>query len=198
MITRGKGDFPLAPFPVVDISGGHSFCCPTLPDDSGRDTREEVAGSTGDTGASPRSQSRFQENDRQESQQETSTDVNDGQDGDVFRFPFVQKGGARITYCKITSFTVCALVFGGATSESQAKQMDVESVSSEESFSMWNVPTASQLEQDFLLEQLQSLSSSGITGQNAPKAILQMFPDQQQKITVANTVKKLQATMPKN
>ena len=35
-----------------DILGGHSFYCPTLSDDSGRDTREEIAGSTGDTGAS--------------------------------------------------------------------------------------------------------------------------------------------------
>ena len=41
-------------FFLFDISGGHSFYCPTLPDHSGRDTREAVAGSTGDTGASPR------------------------------------------------------------------------------------------------------------------------------------------------
>ena len=60
---------------------------------------------------------------------------------------------------------------------------------------MWNVPTASQPEQEFLPEQLQSLSSSGITGQKALRAIVQMFPDHHQKITVSDAVKTLQATM---
>ena len=45
-------------------------------------------------------------------------------------------------------------------------------------------PAASQPEQQFLLQQLQLLSSSGIAGQEALRAILQMFPDPQQKITV--------------
>ena len=60
---------------------------------------------------------------------------------------------------------------------------------------MWNVPAESQPEQEFLLEQLQLLSSSGITGQQALRAIVQMFPDTQQKITVTNAIKTLQATM---
>ena len=75
--------------------------------------------------------------------------------------------------------------------------VDSDSVGSEESFSVWNVPAASQPEQQFLLEQLQHLSSSGITGQEARRAILQMFPDPQQKITVNNAVHTLQATMRK-
>ena len=42
--------------------------------------------------------------------------TNKRQDGDVFRLQsVVQKGSARATNCGITCFTVCALVFGGAT-----------------------------------------------------------------------------------
>ena len=70
----------------------------------------------------------------------------------------------------------------------------IESVSLEDSFSMWDAPADQQPEKDFLLEQLQSPSSSGITGQKALIAILQLYPDQQQKI-VANRVERLQATM---
>ena len=69
--------------------------------------------------------------------------------------------------------------------------MDVDSVS----FSMWDVPADPQLENDFLLEQLQSLSSSGITGQTAVRAILQLYPDQQKKVTVAHQFKKLQDSL---
>ena len=47
------------------------------------------------------------------------------------------------------------------------------------------VPAVSQQEQQFLLEQLRHLSSSGITGQEARRAIVRMFPDQQQKIKVS-------------
>ena len=57
-------------------------------------------------------------------------------------------------------------------SEVQAMQVDSDSVGSEESFNMWNVPAESQPEQEFLLEQLQLLSSSGITGQQALRAIV--------------------------
>ena len=53
----------------------------------------------------------------------------------------VHKGGARTTYYGI----VCALVFGGATLGESGNATDVGSVSSEESFSMWNVPTASRI-----------------------------------------------------
>ena len=78
--------------------------------------------------------------------------------------------------------------------EIQAAQMDVESVSSEDSFSMWEVPADPQPENDFLLEQLQSLSFSGITGQTAARAILQLYPDQQKKVIVAHQIRKLEGT----
>ena len=74
--------------------------------------------------------------------------------------------------------------------KSQATQTDVESVS----FSMWDVPADPQQEIDFLLEQLQSLSSSGITGQKAIRATLQLYPDQQKKVIVAHQIRKLQGT----
>ena len=65
--------------------------------------------------------------------------------------------------------------------------VESDSAGSEESFRMWNVPVASPPEQQFLLQQLQHLSSSGITGQQARRrAIPQMFPDPQQKITVSS------------
>ena len=56
--------------------------------------------------------------------------------------------------------------------------LDSESVGSEESFTMLNVPAESAVtpqEQQFLLEQLLHLSSSGITGQEARRAIVRMF-----------------------
>ena len=51
--SQRKGDFPMATLPVLDIPRGHSFCCPTLPDDTGRDKGEDVAGSPRHTRASP-------------------------------------------------------------------------------------------------------------------------------------------------
>ena len=76
-VPRGNGDFPVAPFLVVDMSGGHSFHCPTLSDDLGRDTREEIVRSTGDMEASPRGNLGIQAGGRKERppQQETTTDV---------------------------------------------------------------------------------------------------------------------------
>ena len=53
-------------------------------------------------------------------------------------------------------------------------------------------PAVTQQEQQFLLEQLRHLSSSGITGQEARRAIVQMFPDQQQKVKVSKAVRILQ------
>ena len=72
----------------------------------------------------------------------------------------------------------------------QVMVLDSDSVGSEESFTMLNVPAepaVTQQEQQFLLEQLRHLSSSGITGQEARRAIVQMFPDKQQKIKVSNS-----------
>ena len=177
-ITRGKGDFPLAPVPVVDIFGGHSFHCPTLPDDSGRDTRGEDAGSTGDkTGVGTiqattngrlahasfglstlyRLESVSGEcssglDDVSVMRSPLKSDDRNGRHSDkggtdncttsvsttmpwmwkddalatrltrrrrfsvAVGFSCAKKDGARTTYCGITCFTVCALVFGGATS----------------------------------------------------------------------------------
>ena len=81
--------------------------------------------------------------------------------------------------------------------EIQAAQMDVESVSSEDSFSMWEVPAETQQDNDFLLEPLPSLSSSGIRGQKALRAILQLYPDQKKKDMVAQQIKKLQGILTK-
>ena len=61
------------------------------------------------------------------------------------------------------------------TMAEQVMVLDSDSVGSEESFAMLNVPEESavtQQEQQFLLEQLLHLSSSGITGQEARRAIV--------------------------
>ena len=76
--------------------------------------------------------------------------------------------------------------------------LDSDSVGSEESFTMLNVsaePAVTQQEQQILLEQLRHLLSSGITGQEARRAIVRMFPDKQQKIKVSKAVRTLQDTM---
>ena len=76
--------------------------------------------------------------------------------------------------------------------------LDSDSVGSEESFTMFNVPAESAVtpqEQQFLLEQLLHLASSDITGQEARRAIVQMFPDKQQKIKVSKALRVLQDTM---
>ena len=52
-VSRRKGNFPVAAIPVADISRSHSFCGPVMSDVSGRDSREEIAGSTGDEGSTP-------------------------------------------------------------------------------------------------------------------------------------------------
>ena len=52
-ISRGKGDFPLASIPVADKPRSPSFYSPVMPDDSGRYSREEIAGSTGDKKSTP-------------------------------------------------------------------------------------------------------------------------------------------------
>ena len=106
-----------------------------------------------------------------------------------------------------TSLTTESRVSPSAQSCSAAQPMaelvmvlDSDSVGSEESFTMLNVPAepaVTQQEQQFLLEQLRHLSSSGITGQEARRAIVRMFPDTQQKIKVSKAVRTLQDTMQK-
>ena len=82
----------------------------------------------------------------------------------------------------------------------QVMALDSDSVGSEESFTMLNVPAESvvtQQKQQFLLEQLRHLSSSGIAGQEARRAIVRMFQNKQQKTKVSNAVRTLQDTMQK-
>ena len=52
-ITRRKGNFPVAPIPFADIPRSHCFYSPVLSDDSGRNSREETTGSTGDKKSTP-------------------------------------------------------------------------------------------------------------------------------------------------
>ena len=119
-------------------------------------------------------------------------------------------GWSRFPLCKRvvhTSHTMESRVSPSAHSCSAAQPMaeqvmvlDSDSVGSEESFTMLNVPAESavtQQEQQFLLKQLRHLSSSGITGQEARRAIVRMFPDKQQKVKVSKAVRTLQDTMQK-
>ena len=98
--------------------------------------------------------------------------------------------GCRFLLCKrviYTSLTTESRVSPFAHSCSAAQPMveqvmvmDSDSVGSEESFTMLNVPTESAVtpqEQQFLLEQQRHLSSCGITGQEARRAIVRTFPD---------------------
>ena len=119
-------------------------------------------------------------------------------------------GCSRFPLCKRvvhTSHTMESRVSPSTHSCSAAQPMaeqvmvlDSDSVGSEESFTMLNVPAESAVrpqEQQFLLEQLLRLSSSGITGQEARRAIVRMFPDRHQKVKVSKAVRVLQDTMQK-
>ena len=294
-ISRGKGNFPLASIPAADISRSHSFCCPVMSDDSGRNSREETTGSAGDKKSTPLSESGTTGcgEERKIPQPETSThsDTSDhrsrsgsvqtttnGRLGDAdlglsasYRTESVSrecisgmddvsvmwstleskdqddiqvKMGLTIDQPQLTppcpgcasttrlqqmtnkteTFFGCSrfhlrkrVVHTSHTMESrvspsthscsaaqpmaeQVMVLDSDSVGSEESFTMLNVPAESAVtpqEQQFLLEQLLHLSSSGITGQEARRAIVRMFPDKQQKIKVSKAVRTLQDTMQK-
>ena len=56
-VRRRKGNFPLASIPVADIPRSYSFYSPVMSDDSGRNSREETTGSTGDKKSTPLSES---------------------------------------------------------------------------------------------------------------------------------------------
>ena len=81
----------------------------------------------------------------------------------------------------ITCFAVYALMFC-SSAHGEVMVLDSDSVGSEESFTMLNVPAESAVTP---LEQPLHLSSSGITSQEARRAIVRMFPDKQQKIKVS-------------
>ena len=131
-----------------------------------------------------------------------ATTTDGKQNGDILRMQSVspvQKSGAHISYYGITCFAVYALTAAQPMAE-QVVVLDSDSVGSEESFTMLNVPAESAVTpqvQQFLLEQLLLLSSSGITGQEARRAIVRMFPDKQQKVKVSKAVRTLQDTMQK-
>ena len=52
-ISRRKCNFLVAPIPVADVPRSHSFDSQVMSDDSGRNSREEIAGSTGDKKSTP-------------------------------------------------------------------------------------------------------------------------------------------------
>ena len=52
-VSRRKGNFPVAPIPVADIPRSYSFYSPVMSGDSGRNSREETTGSTGDKKSTP-------------------------------------------------------------------------------------------------------------------------------------------------
>ena len=56
-VSRRKGNFPVASIPVADIPRSYSFYSPVMSDDSGRNSREETTGSTGDKKSTPLSES---------------------------------------------------------------------------------------------------------------------------------------------
>ena len=124
-----------------------------------------------------------------------ATTTDDKQNGDVLRMQsvsFVQKSGAHISHYGTTCFAVCALVFsssahGRAGDGTGFRFSWIGSVPAE--------PAVTQQQRQFLLEQLRHLSHSGITGQEARRAIVRMFPGKQQKIKVNKAVRTLQDTM---
>ena len=56
-VPRRKGNFLVPSIPVADIPRSHSFYSPVMSDDSGRNSREETTGSTGDKKSTPLSES---------------------------------------------------------------------------------------------------------------------------------------------
>ena len=132
-----------------------------------------------------------------------ATTTDGKQNGDILRMQSVfsvQKSGAHISYYGITCFAVYALMSSSSTHGGASDVLDSDSVESEERFTMLNVPAESAVTpqgQQFLLEQLLHLSSSGITGQESRRAIVRMFPDRQQKVKVSKAVRVLQDTMQK-
>ena len=52
-VSQRKGNFPVASIPVADILRSYSFYSQVMSDDSGRNSREETTGSTGDKKSTP-------------------------------------------------------------------------------------------------------------------------------------------------
>ena len=295
-VSRRKGNFPVASIPVADIPRSYSFYSPFMSDDSGRNSREETTGSTGDKKSTPLGESgttgavrkgkyrdqkpsptvipatidrdldpskrpptgvwatwisdcphlieqrAFRENAYLEwmaclsrgARWSRKTGQNDIQVkmGLIIDQPQLTPpcpgcasttrlqqmtnktetffGCSRSLLCnrvENTSLTTESRVSPSAHSCSAAQPMaeqvmvlDSDSVGSEDSFRMLSVPAVpavSQQEQQFLLEQLRHLSSCGITGQEARRANVRMFPDNQQKIKVSKAVRTWQDTMQK-
>ena len=292
-VSRRKGNFPVAPIPVADIPRSYSLYSPVMSDDSGRNSRQETTGSTGDKKSTPLGESGTTGcgEDRNQKLSPTVIPATIDRDLDPSKRPPTGGWAMRISDCphpieqrafrenaylewmtcmssgarwsrktgrddiqvkmgliidqpqltppcpgcasttrlqqmtnKTETFFGCSrsplckrVVYTSLTTESrvspsahwcsaaqpmaeQVMVLDSDSVGSEESFTMLNVPAepaVTQQEQQFLLEQLRHLSFSGITGQEARRAIVRMFPDKQQKIKVSKAVRTLQDTMQK-
>ena len=109
-----------------------------------------------------------------------ATTTDDKQNRDVLRMQSVPPC-IRVVYTSLTTESrVSPSAHSCSADQPTAEQLmvlDSASVGSEESFRMLNVPAVpavSRQEQQFLLEQLRHLSSSGITGQEARRAIVRM------------------------
>ena len=130
-----------------------------------------------------------------------ATTTDDKQNGEVLRmqsFLPVPKSGTHIYYFGITCFAVCALVFSGSVHGGGRDGIGLRFSRVGREFH--NVECSSRIGCDtagttILPEQLLHLSSLGITGLEARRAIVQMFPDKQQKIKVSKAVRTLQDTM---
>ena len=78
--------------------------------------------------------------------------------------------------------------------------LDSDSVGSEESFTMLNVPAVPAVTQQEQKKPTGTATAPFVfwyTGQEARRAIVRMFPDKQQKINVSKAVRVLQDTMQK-
>ena len=132
-----------------------------------------------------------------------ATTTDDKKNGDIFRMQSVspvQKSGAHISYYGITCFTVYALMFSNSAHGGAGDGIGLRfgGIGRE----LNNVECPSRISCNttgatILLEQLLHLSSSGITGQEARRAIVRMFPDRQQKVKVSKAVWTLKDTMQK-
>ena len=293
-VPRRKGNFLVAPIPVADIPCIYSFHSPVMSDDSGRNSREEPTGSTGDKKSTPLCESgttgcgEKRKIPHPETLAESDTSNHRSRSGAIQTTTNGRLGNADFglsalhrpesvsrecipgmddvsvmwsrwsrktgrddiqvkmgpiteqpqstppcpgcasttrlqqmtnkTFFGCSRFTLCnRVVYTSLITESrvspsahscpaaqpvaeQVMVLDSDSVGSEETFRMLNVPAVpavSRQEQQLLLEQLRHLSSSGITGQEARRAIVRMFPDQQQKLKVSKAVRTLQDTMQK-
>ena len=133
-----------------------------------------------------------------------ATTKDDKQNGDVLRMQsvsLVQKSGTRISNFGITCFTVCAFMFsssayGGAGDGTGLRFSRIgRELHNAGCFSRTSCDTKGATIP--VGTATASCLSSGITGQEARRAVVRMFPDQQQKVKVSKAARTLQDTMQK-